>query len=145
MTARIAKGADSPPVRAGHDRVTPRARAVPRAGAPDSWLRAFLDRPHSARKHGSAACAHPHPIVHDLPCCTRLSRTRSFRAVPPLSRPRDGAAALRGLALLLSRSPRLPGMPLRECRASLSRSSGGPAASETSALQRAALTQGQGS
>ena len=45
---------------------------------------------------------------------------------PPFVAPRD-LGPLRGAALLLSRFPPAKGMPLRECRASISRSSGCPA------------------
>src|ERR1019366_5725600 len=88
-----------------------------------------------------------HRVVQDVPFALswRLSpeRTRFARAPPSpafeTDPPRPAAAPLRGPLLFLCRFPRRPGTPLLECRGSLSRSSGGPAASETSPLSKERL------
>jgi hypothetical protein len=106
------------------------------------WVHAFpslSSRPAAPRADRIVSSGHL-PFALSWP----LSRERTRFARAPLGRASRRRRRPSGATLLLSRFPRRPGTPLRECRASLSRSSGGPAASETSALPKERLpTKGQ--
>ena len=107
---------------------------------PRRLSRAFLSSP--LDQASTPRARRSHRVVQDLPFARRGHPPASAlvsRGPPFVAPSRRPPAALRGPALLLSRFPRRPGTPLRECRASLSRSSGEPAASETRALSKERL------